>query len=99
MAGIDKIYGTRKQEIEFREWCKDNFPEALDYFITWADEWLTDNHEHPITNFPEWVDKKLLKICPIDFVTARSKAKYGLEEKRQKEKYIRIRNKGATRWK
>ena len=78
MAYMDKIYGTRRQEREFRAWCEEHFPEALDYFYEWKGEWLTDNHEHPITNFPQWIDKKLLKMSPPSFVLDRIKDQYGV---------------------
>jgi hypothetical protein len=88
MAGIDKIYGTLKEYEKFKAWCKEEFPEALHFFYEWGDEWEWGNMEHPMTNFPEWVDKKLLKICPLDFVTDRIKEQYGIEEKKAKPKYI-----------
>ena len=88
MAGVDKIYGIKKQEVEFRAWCEENMPEALNFFYEWDDEWNNDNHEHPITNFPLWIDRELKKKCPISFVQKRLKGQYGTSRKRNKEKYI-----------
>lgn len=77
MAAIDKIYGTRNQHIELRNWLLRNNPKALKYLY----EEEIDNNEHrnrPISNFPEEIDKWLLENCPIEWVTDYIKLQYDL---------------------
>ena len=75
MASIDKIYGTKAQHDEFRAWCTQNKPEALEFFYDWM--W-DDGGVHPIANFPEKIDFWLWVSCPIEFVTDRIREQYGL---------------------
>jgi hypothetical protein len=77
MAAIDKIYANKNQYDEFYLWCKQNKPEALDYFYKWPNEW-DDGQDHPITNFPEWIDKWMLENCPLSWVIEKIKDQYNL---------------------
>lgn len=77
MAAIDKIYGTKEQYDQFYDWCKINYPEALQYFYDWSEEW-NDGQNHPITNFPESVDKWMLENCDLDWVVEYIKDQYNL---------------------
>ncbi len=80
MAAIDKIYATADKQGEFRQWCKDNYPEALKYFTPedWWEEGWADGEEHPLTNFPENVDCYLMNNCPIGWVLDRLHEQYGI---------------------
>ncbi len=82
MAGIDKIYGTGKQLLEFRAWLKENKPEYLDmvndpdheyYHIYRPDN---ENGIISISNFSEDADKWLYVNCPILFVVERIHEQY-----------------------
>lgn len=77
MAALDKIYGTKEQMLEFRNWCKKNNKEALNYFYTWTDEMLKSNSEHVITNFPITTDRWLIQNCPINWVKDKIHEQYG----------------------
>ena len=78
MAYIDKIYGTKKQYHEFKQWCRKNVPSALRYFYTW--EW-DDRKKHPICSFSSQMDWIVLQNCPIPFVIKRIVEQYGLKKK------------------
>jgi len=81
MAGIDKIYGTEDQFIEFKNWLEVNKPDAIKYLYhgDYASDPFFKDREKPISNFPEEVDRWLLKNCDIDWVISRIKDQYGLE--------------------
>lgn len=80
MAAIDKIYGTKAQYDEFKEWCIKNKHAALKHFWDW--EWKDDGEDgHPITSFPPELDYWMFFNCPIKFVTDRIFNQYGLEDK------------------
>ena len=76
MAGIDKIYGSNEQYDEFFDWCKNNYPDALNYFYG------RDDYEPPddraICNFPMPMTWWMLENCPIQFVIDRVKFQLGL---------------------
>ena len=76
MAGIDKIVGNNIQCTEFRKWCEENYPEALDYMCSGEHK---QHVFHTISNFPEEVDMYLLENCPISWVTDRIKFQYGMD--------------------
>jgi len=76
MAAIDKIYGTKAQYDEFKKWCSENKPEALEFFYEWYDEY-NEKENYAMTNFPERIDRWLLKNCKIDWVVAYIKDQYG----------------------
>jgi hypothetical protein len=74
MAGIDKIYGTRADYIEFEEWCQHHCKAALKYFYPMPPD---DGDPYCITNFPEYIDRRMWRFCPLDFVRDRIKEQYG----------------------
>lgn len=83
MAAIDKIYcSTRKDFIEFYEWCemfeeecyKDTQQYLTHYFYITPQQWDEKDknvRERPITNTPFSIDMWLWKHCPIKFVRER----------------------------
>ncbi len=91
MAGIDKIYGTQEQYLEFKKWllenqkpikCRNYSTEGPKYEMEWPSEFLYDedwdeSDIRPISNFPEAVDKWLMKNCPLEFIQKRLKEQYG----------------------
>lgn len=76
MAYIDKIYGTKAQYDEFRDWCRIKKPEALKQFYTWESDGAD---KQPITNFSSEIDYWMFFNCPIKFVTDRILEQYSLE--------------------
>lgn len=75
MAGIDKIYGTREQYIELKQWLKQNRPSALKDLY---DEEQENRERMAISNFSENTDMWLLKHCPLIWVTDYIKWQYGI---------------------
>ena len=94
MAGIDKIYGSQKEYLEFKNWLTENRPDALQYVY---EEKGFNEIDRPISNFPENIDKWLMKNCSLNFIQVRLKEQYGkqykgpLSIKNNKPKYIRKR--------
>ena len=76
MAGIDKIYGTQEQYIEFKDWLNKNRPSAVKYLYDFLYEYKSQ--ERPISNFPKKTDMWLLKNCPLVWVIDRIKYQHGI---------------------
>jgi hypothetical protein len=80
VAGIDKIYGTEGQLVEFREWLEANKPEFLDMVNDPSCEFYRKPHDESdlisISNFTEEADIWLYNNCPIKFVTDRISEQY-----------------------
>jgi hypothetical protein len=91
MAGIDKIYGTQEQYVQFKNWLlKNQVPikysrltsdglksEILPTECLYDEDWDGEITYRPIANFPEVVDKWLMKNCNLDFIQERLKQQYG----------------------
>lgn len=84
MAGIDKIYGTVTQWVEFHEWCRAHNPEALNHFYDSWEEWDIDNvqyydsgEQRTITNFSLEMDEWMIYNCTIGWVTEFIAGQYG----------------------
>lgn len=77
MAGIDKIYGTQAQYLEFKAWLEgENAQQALYYLYPEEDY----NEEYrPISNFPKEIDMQLLDCCPLEWVTDYIKSQYNIK--------------------
>lgn len=67
MASIDKIYGTEKDDLEFRMWCAEHNPVLLSYFYPPREDKHPLDHR-PITNFPMDADIWLGKYCNLEWV-------------------------------
>jgi hypothetical protein len=83
MASIDRIYGTAQEFNEFKEWLKQNKPEAIKYLYypdddTWETYW-NDGRQHPMSSFPEDIDKWLYYNCPLEYITERIFEQYNGE--------------------
>lgn len=76
MAAVEKLYGTHEQYKEFRGWCYENKPDALEYFYLWDTD---DKFEHVICLFPSEIDEWMLDHCPLEWVTRQIKFQYGIE--------------------
>lgn len=82
MAGIDKIYGDKKQALELKDWLEENKPELIEFLYDQEDFLhISDWYDRPISNFPEWADKWLLKNCPVSWVTEYIRYQYGERKK------------------
>jgi hypothetical protein len=77
MAAIDKLYGTKEQYFDFRNWCLNNNPEALDFFYPSWDH--KDNLTHAMTSFPIHIDKWMLQNCPFDYIKKQIKDQYNID--------------------
>ena len=82
MASIDKIYGNREQRAAFLAWCKEQLPQACEYFYN---EWQ-DDQEHPITSFPKEIDREILAFhrrsladCGLEWVVDRIREQYNVD--------------------
>ena len=75
MAGIDKIYGTREQAAELKEWIEKHYPEWEKYLYD-HNEMMQSADIIPISNFPTEADYRLYHECPLDFVKARIEDQY-----------------------
>jgi hypothetical protein len=74
MAGIDKIYGTYQEWIEFHHWvASSKRPQYCKYFYPTPPY----GEVGCITNTPVKVDKWLWDNCPFDWVKDRLKEMYG----------------------
>jgi hypothetical protein len=80
MAAIDKIYGTRKQYIELRQWLHKT-GRKLHLTCMYDDiPRIDDQHkETPISNFACWMDRDLWLNCPLEFVRERLIEQYNGE--------------------
>ncbi len=85
---MDYIYGTTNQCIEFLDWCKEHYPNAIKYFYfssedeirtMWTGAW-NDGRCHPIASFPNSIDKWMINNCPLDYVVEFINYKYVVEE-------------------
>jgi len=79
LTAVDKIFGRYDQHDEFRRWCEEHNPDALQYFYEW---YWSDCEKHPIAKFPTSVDMWMLKNCPIAWVVERIRNQYGLDQER-----------------
>lgn len=78
MAAIDKIYGTKSQCIELRNWLKKNRKRYLKCMR--SAKGMKENEDWPISNFSKEADLYLLTNCPIKWVTDYIKCQYGLRK-------------------
>ena len=84
MAAIDKIYGTPAQYYEFRAWCANHCPAAVDYFYPERYALRTDtNGKLPLTNFPERIDMWMLENCTLEWVVEYIMWQYNLKRTEQ----------------
>ena len=77
MASIEKIYGTREQYLQLKDWINDNRPELLRFL--YPIEPAAGAADAVIANFPVRVDQWLLDNCNIDFVIDRIKDQYHIK--------------------
>jgi hypothetical protein len=80
MAGIDKIYGTKVQFEELKQWLKNNKPEYIKYLYWIGWEKAVEKQKYPISNFPEEADYWLFFHCPLVWVRKRILEQYGLDQ-------------------
>ena len=73
MAAIDKIYGTKKQWQQLRDWLEKHKPDALCYMYKKPPN---SCGEYPLSNFPSEIDYWLISNCPLDFVQERLQEQY-----------------------
>ena len=77
MAGIDKIYGSYSEWIEFHTWVAESKrPQYCVYFYPTP---TYGRGSMSITNTPIRVDKWLWKNCPLKFVKRELKKMYSPE--------------------
>jgi len=74
MAGIDKIYGTFQQLVEYRAWCRKHGRWVLRYADTHTK--ADPGHEVAICNNSQEVDWFLYTHCPLGFVQDRLRQQY-----------------------
>ena len=73
MAGIDKIYGTKKQWEELFVWLANNRPQYCKFLYS---PWGSVGEPMMISNFPPYADKWLWRNCPLPWVRARLADQY-----------------------
>jgi hypothetical protein len=79
MASIDKIYGSKEQYWEFRNWCDRHAPELIFHFYYTPDDLeLITSGEFVLVNLPTWVDMWLYVHCSIGFIRDRIADQYDL---------------------
>lgn len=84
MAGVDKLYGTQEQYIQFKNWLSEN-QKPMNVLIGWCSEegdlfenalptdylYDTDGYDknyRPLSNFPTAIDNWLKENCPLSFI-------------------------------
>lgn len=84
MAGIDKIYGSKTQLKNLRDWLTKNKPEYLRYVTILSD--IPENEKvFAISNFPKEADLWLYLNCPIKTITDRIAFQYGFKGEEPKK--------------
>lgn len=78
MASIDKIYGTKEQHLELKDWLQ-AFDEGMVDYLYDPDE---QTGEHiVISNFPMAMDEVLWIHCPLGWVKERLQEQYQVTAK------------------
>lgn len=81
MAGIDKLYLTYPDYLEFKKWCEEQPPikdkygresKLIDY-IWDMDEYID---VHPVCSLPMYLDAYVIRNCPLEAVQEQEKAHY-----------------------
>ncbi len=78
MAGIDKIYGTKKQHLELKDWLQAFDEEMLPYL---SDPDTQEGKTIVISNFPMAMDEVLWIHCPLKWVKKRLMEQYNVTAK------------------
>lgn len=80
MAAVDKIYGTREQYQQLRDWMAGFDVALLEYIYSPC---AIDRQVGPsivLCNLPMHIDELLWIHCPLDFIRERLKEQYGVED-------------------
>lgn len=78
MASVDKIYGTRKQHLELKDWLQGFDEMMLEYL---SDPDLQKSKTIVISSFPQAMDEVLWIHCPLKWVKKRLMEQYNITAK------------------
>ena len=78
MASIDKIYGTKEEHLELKDWLQAFDEEMLKYLY---DPDIQETSPIVISNFPMAMDEVLWIHCPFKWVKERLMEQYNVTDK------------------